>query len=500
VQTEPQPTFLEKIWLYIGNFLPKVRKLPFEQRREIIKEISESSTPGFDFFLLVILSTSISTLGLITDSPAVIIGAMLIAPLMSPIIGIGLASIIGSEKLLKDAGSALIRGALLAIFLAAIITVINSYLPFVSFQELPKEILSRTHPSPLDLMIAFSGGLAAAYSLTQPNLSAALPGVAIATALMPPLSVIGIGIALGRWDVAGGAGLLFTTNAVTIAFASALVFFLRGFNPYPSNGVTKLPRNLKLSAIVTGALLIPLTYASIQFVTQASQNRLINTVVQEEIQKVNNAELVELNITRNGETLEIDVTIRTNSALHYEQVVGLQQAIVDRLNQPVSLKVNQIFAERLDPLIPPTATSTPTITSTPTAGPSPTITNSPTPTPTGTATFTPTPMPTSTPTPTATPAQAVVLNNYLPAIRLYQEPGGPSIGTLRLNQILTVLYGTQIKDGLVWVQIKDSEGRIGWIPQIFLRMITLTPSVTPTITKTPPPVTITPTLSATLSQ
>ena len=155
MQTEPQPTFLEKIWLYIGNFLPKVRKLPFEQRREIIKEISESSTPGFDFFLLVILSTSISTLGLITDSPAVIIGAMLIAPLMSPIIGIGLASIIGSEKLLKDAGSALIRGALLAIFLAAIITVINSYLPFVSFQELPKEILSRTHPSPLDLMIAF---------------------------------------------------------------------------------------------------------------------------------------------------------------------------------------------------------------------------------------------------------------------------------------------------------------------------------------------------------
>ncbi len=173
-------------------------------------------------------------MGLVTNSPAVIIGAMLVAPLMSPIIGLGLASITGNGRLAKMALSALLSGAGLAILLSTILTVINRHLPFVVLQELPAEVLARTHPSPIDLLIALTGGLAAAYALTRPNISAALPGVAIATALMPPLCTIGIGIAFESWQVAGGATLLFVTNTITIAFAAALVFFLRGFTPETS--------------------------------------------------------------------------------------------------------------------------------------------------------------------------------------------------------------------------------------------------------------------------
>ena len=119
---------------------------------------------------------------------------------------------------------------MLAVALATLMTLVNNLLPFFSIQELPQEILARTRPTPIDLVIALAGGVAAAYALTEPNLSAALPGVAIATALMPPLCTIGIGVALNRWDVAGGATLLFITNTITIAFASVLVFFLRGFS------------------------------------------------------------------------------------------------------------------------------------------------------------------------------------------------------------------------------------------------------------------------------
>jgi uncharacterized hydrophobic protein (TIGR00271 family) len=487
---------MDKFADFIKNFKSPVRKIPFDQRREIISEITDSSSPGFDYFLLVFLSTSIATLGLITNSPAVIIGAMLVAPLMSPIIGIGLASIIGRRTLLKSGLSALLRGALLAIGLSALFTFINSYLPFVSFHELPVEITSRTHPSPIDLMIALAGGLAAAYSLTEARLSAALPGVAIATALMPPLCTVGIGIALMRADVAGGALLLFVTNAVTIAFAAAFVFFLRGFNPYPLENNRKLPPSLQLSAFLIFILLIPLTYFSIQFVQQASEYRRINEVLKEQVNKINNAELVEFTTNQEEELINIEMTIRTNNSLRYEQVIALQENVVQALNQPVSLRVNQIFAERLDPLIPPTPTNTPTSTNTHTPGPSPTATFTQTATATNTVTYTATFLPTATITPTFTPAQARVFSSSVPAMRIYQNPGGPVIGTLRANQLITVLLEEELFENIMWVKILDEEGREGWVPKIYVFQLTATPTPTSTFT---PVVTSSPTPSATSS-
>ena len=482
---------MDKFADFIKNFKSPVRKIPFDQRREIISEITDSSSPGFDYFLLVVLSTSIATLGLITNSPAVIIGAMLVAPLMSPIIGIGLASIIGRRSLLKSSLSALFRGALLAIGLSALFTFINSYLPFVSFHELPQEIISRTHPSPIDLMIALAGGLAAAYSLTETRLSAALPGVAIATALMPPLCTVGIGVALMRADVAGGALLLFVTNAVTIAFAAAVVFFLRGFNPYPLENNRKLPPSLQLSAFLIFILLIPLTYFSVQFVQQASEYRRINEVLNEEVSKINNAELVEFTTNNEEDLINIEMTIRTNNSLRYEQVIALQENVVEGLNQPVSLRVNQIFAERLDPLIPPTPTNTPTSTLTSTPGPSPTTTFTSTATVTNTATVTATFIPTSTITPTFTPAKARVFSSSVPPMQIYQSPGGPVIGTLKPNQLITVLLEEKLYENLMWVKIIDEEGREGWIPKIYVFQLTATPTATgtdtPVVTKSPTP-------------
>lgn len=468
-----------------------VKPLSFERREKIIAEITPLASPGFDFYLLVILSGSIATMGLITNSAAVIIGAMLVAPLMSPIIGLGLASIIGNPRLLENSVSALLRGVLLAVLLSALVTLINSHLPIISLQSLPDEVMARTRPTPIDLAIALAGGVAAAYALTNPNLSAALPGVAIATALMPPLCTVGIGLALGRLDVAGGALLLFVTNAITIAFASVLVFFLRGFGESVSAGNHRLPRSLLLSASLTLILFIPLNIFSIRFFQEASDYRQINTVVQDQVHLLGDAELLEFNLTRLGDSLDLVLTVRTNSPLRYEQVVSLQEGLVDQLKRPVSLKVNQIFAERLDPLVPPTLTPTPTNTRTATAGPSPTATYTKTPTATSTstatitATTTETPLPTSTPTQTVTPHQAKAFSPILPIMQIYQYPGGPVIGPLRVNQQITVLYRHQLYMGLVWVEIQDQEGRVGWVPEVYVRALTPTPTVSPTITATP---------------
>ena len=314
-------TFLERIRSLI-------RKIPFEQRREIILDISESSSAGFDYFLLVVLSGSIATLGLITNSPAVIIGAMLVAPLMSPIIGIGLASVIGRDSLLKTSFFALTIGATLAIVLSALLTLVNTYLPFVSFQELPAEVVSRTHPSPIDLLVALAGGFAASYALTEVKLSAALPGVAIATALMPPLCTVGVGLAFPSLGCSWRCFFIIYHQCDHYCFCFCFGFLLRGFNPLPAEGNRKLPPSLQLSAFLIVLLLVPLTYFSIQFVQQASQNRELSAVISSEVDKLQNADLVDIQSVRENETLNVILTIRTSNLLKYEQVVALQESIV----------------------------------------------------------------------------------------------------------------------------------------------------------------------------
>jgi uncharacterized hydrophobic protein (TIGR00271 family) len=484
-------SFLRSIPQLVANLITD------ERREDVGQKLRLEAYPDFGYYLLVLLSCIIATEGLLVNSAAVIIGAMLVAPLMSPIIGLGFSSLFGDTNTLQKAGTGLALGSGLAILLSAFVTWFNIQLPFFYFQidSLPPEILSRTQPSPIDLIIALAGGLAAAFARAMPNISAALPGVAIATALMPPLCTVGIGIALRRWDVAGGAFLLFTTNAVTIAFSSTLVFSVLGFNPRRFvQGKANAQRTLFISGLLTAALLIPLTIFSIRFIQDANENRRVNAVVTEQV-NLHNAELVDLQTRREGETLILEITLRTPQLYIYQDTLALQNAISVQLQRPVELTLNQVQAFALDPRIPPTFTLTftpsPTLTNTPTEtpGPSPTLTSTTTPTviPTATSTDTPTSTPTYTPTPTRTytptPSLGQVVPNSFPGLKLRQFPNGPIIATLTIGEPLTILYGLEIVDGLVWVEVLDQDGRIGWIPQVYL--IIFTPVPTPTVTATP---------------
>jgi hypothetical protein len=236
-----------------------------------------------------------------------------------------------------------------------------------------------------------------------------------------------------------------------------------------------VPRSLWVSALFTVILLGSLSYISYQVFQQANENRFLEIVVMEEVGKLENAELVEWTSNTSGETIHLNLVLRTMELMRYEDSVALQKAIADQLQRPVSVVVNQVFAARLDPLIPPTPTLTPTNTLTPTPGPSPTLTRTPTrrptntPTLTHTATETLTPTSTNTATFTPTPAVAQVMRTALPDLYLRQWPGGPEIASVRRGDSLTVLYGYQ-------------EERVGWIPLIYLATLTPTPSHTPTMT------------------
>jgi hypothetical protein len=220
---------------------------------------------------------------------------------------------------------------------------------------------------------------------------------------------------------------------------------------------------------------------------------MIEMVLNEEVDKIEDAELIDWKATSSGETLELDIVLRTLRLFRFEDSVALQKAIADRLQRPVAVIINQVHAAQLDPLVPPTATPTPSPTLTSTPGPSPTLTYTPTkrptstPAPTETVTPTNTPTFTATPTSTHTPALAKAVNTALPGLRLRQWPAGPEIAVLRQGEPLIVLYGRRVLDGLVWLEVEDKEGRVGWIPEIYLFVVTLTPTNTPNPTATGTP-------------
>ncbi|MEJ2708881.1 MAG: DUF389 domain-containing protein [Anaerolineales bacterium] len=453
------------------------RSLSFERRSEVLDQLSQSSSPDFDFFFLVILSTSIATFGLITDSTAVVIGAMLVAPLMSPILGISLASVAGKRNMFQRALVALIRGVLLSILLSAILGWLAQQLPFDLLQELPNEVLARTRPTPIDLAIALAGGAAAAYALAQPQLSAALPGVAIATALVPPLCTVGIGISVRDPAVALGALLLFLTNLFTISFVGIVVFAALGFRPqYFERQGNEMARSLLISSSLVFLVTVPLVVLSLRFVEQGRQEsaqrayeRQVQAAVAAEIQRYPKSQLVDVEMEELNGTLNLVATLRSPHTFLYREVVEMQEALASHLERPVALQLIAVPMIPLDPLIPPTRTPTPTPgpSSTPTVTPTATRTPNPvTPTPTNTAT--PTQTPTSTPTATPTPVLAYIANTGGRGVYLRDAPAGKIIGSLPEKAPVHILYRRETVGRYEWLEIRDLLGRTGWVLTDFI--------------------------------
>jgi uncharacterized hydrophobic protein (TIGR00271 family) len=451
-------------------FQAAVEPLSFERRETVLQQLDNASSPGFDFFVLIFLSCTIATFGLITNSAAVIIGAMLVAPLMSPILALSLASVAGEEKMYRRAVLALLEGIFMAVVLSALVSLVADKMPFGMLEEMPAEVLARTHPTPFDLVIALAGGAAAAYALAQPQLSAALPGVAISTALMPPLCTCGIGLATRAPSVALGALLLFATNLAAISFAGILVFIWMGFRPLRGNSrrLFDVPRSILVSAALVLIITIPLVVLTLSFVQAGNRSNTIRSAVTEGLSALPDSQLIDLQYSEQDDVLHLQISARTSRQPSYQQVLNLQSDVATRLGEAVSLQMIAIPFTRLDPLIPPTQTHTPT------PGPSSTPTVTPTYTATATASpsITPTPTDTSTPTPTATatPIVASISNTYGNGVYVRVEPAG------RLSHGLpegapVILLGTPIEvDGVEWIQVKDLVERTGWVQARYVRI------------------------------
>lgn len=434
-----------------------------ERQSELTEELLISSSPGIHYFVMVILSCLIATMGLITNSVAVIIGAMLVAPLMSPIIGFSLAVLTARERMMKTAIIAQLVGITLAILLSAFVAWLSQILPFSLLIDIPSEVMARTQPTPYDLGIALAGGAAAAYALAHKKLSATLPGVAIATAIMPPLCSVGIGISLGQWQIAGGALLLFITNFISIVFSCMVVFALLGYRPPSFKRENTIPRKIFVSGLLLLLILIPLIVLSANTVRQNFRTREIRDVVREQIAEKNLGQLLDVTINKIGQGVDLSINSRTPFQPSHRQIVELQEALAEQLNQPVAIHFNAIPVVILDPLIPPTATPTlpPNITATQTA----TVTSTPTVMPSQTPTMTPTstPTPTSTIVPSPTPQMGEILNLTNHGTYFRKGPKGDIIDWLPDGTKVSILTGSVIVEGLSWIEVRTLDGETGWV-------------------------------------
>jgi len=196
-------------------------RLTENDKATAIKKLISDSTPDQDFFLMVILSVLMATFGLLINSVAVIIGSMLIAPILYPILGLSLGVVIADYKLISRSFYTVLKSLAFGIAGAAAVTLL-----FNSNYENTAEILARTEPSMIYFAIAVIAGLAASFALVMPEISSSLPGVAISVALIPPIAVTGIGVARFNWHIISNSFLLFAINAAGIVFASMVIFSL----------------------------------------------------------------------------------------------------------------------------------------------------------------------------------------------------------------------------------------------------------------------------------
>ena len=296
-----------------------------DQFRESVRQ-SIRTNGAFDatYVSMNTLATLIACYGLFENSPAVIIGAMVVAMLMGPIASVALALVDSDMPLLRTSLLALVGGAVGVMATAFILGCIHRDVPVTD------EILARTAPNFMDMMIALAGGAAGAIATITPRLSSAFVGVAIATALVPPLSVSSLLLARGEYHLSGAAFLLAFTNMVAIQFAFSGVLWLMGFRRVSSVAGIQFGTFLKRSAVSLILL------AGLALVLVSNLQRLISTEVFKSsvertlTQKVNaspGSHLVEVRFDQAGQTTIALAVVRGPHAPTAQEIAELESKL-----------------------------------------------------------------------------------------------------------------------------------------------------------------------------
>ncbi|MEN8806792.1 MAG: TIGR00341 family protein [Desulfobacterales bacterium] len=319
----------------------------FEISRErfvaVHKDISDGSEPALRFYILVAVSTLIACFGLIANSTAVVIGAMLVAPLMTPIFGISLALVRGESDLLGRASRAEIIGVVAAVSMGF---VLGSLLGEI---EPTPEMLSRTRPNLFDLLVAVLAGFAGAFALVNEKISPALPGVAIATAIVPPLANSGLCLALG--EVQGGIGsfLLFFANFLSILVVASGTFILSGMAKHYGAQAEHRDYIRRFTLPIVAFILIGtfLVHSLLQMYEERRITKTIKHTLTEATSHIPATYLIRVRHYRQADTVHVMASLHTPKFLTPTQVSNIQNQLSERIGMPAELLTHCIISNNV---------------------------------------------------------------------------------------------------------------------------------------------------------
>ncbi|AFZ53804.1 DUF389 domain-containing protein [Cyanobacterium aponinum] len=310
-----------------------------EEIKTLHLQLSQDSAWSKDFILCTVSSCLIATFGLIANSSAVIIGAMIVAPLMLPLRGLAFSACEGELLLFRRAFLSIVGATLVSLFLSSFIA------QLVGLQEVSSEISARTQPNLIDLGIAISAGAISGFGKVRKGISDTLAGTAIAVALMPPLCVVGISLTMDNYSYALGAFLLYATNLLGITLACMIVFIISGY--------TKPSQALGWTSLLTLLLIIPLSASFYRLIQQQRIEREIRAkLVNETITVGTGVEDTQIQVIWTTQTPTIYVTMETDKEITPNQVRLVQDFLNQRLQREFELVFYVVPLHRITTEIP----------------------------------------------------------------------------------------------------------------------------------------------------
>lgn len=283
------------------------------------------------YLMMTVISAAIAALGLMLGSPAVVIGAMLVSPMMGPIVALGFSLALLDWEELKRAVKALAVGVGLALAVAILLTLLSP------LKEPTSEILARTRPNFFDLLIAVFSGVAGAYAVIRQR-GETIIGVAIATALMPPVATVGFGLGTGDLRIAGGAVFLFMTNLVAIALAATLTAGFYGFRPR----LLERPAPWRGVAVVVVFVLLSIPLAlSLRSIGLESRATAETRLAVNDIFSGADSRVTLLDARADGDKVTVSALVSTR-ALVADAQARLQERLTAALHVPVEATLDQI--------------------------------------------------------------------------------------------------------------------------------------------------------------
>lgn len=318
-------------WLEVFRRWWRIQVVETVDQSAVIAGRREEAYNSPRYLFMLAMSAGIAILGLLLSSPAVVIGAMLIAPLIGPIIGAGFALAIGDYRWLAGSVRALLAGTVLGVGLTALIVFVSP------IQTITPEIASRTQPNLFDLGVAVFSALAGAYAMIRGR-EGTIVGVAIATALMPPLAVVGFGLATANWTVFWGASMLYITNLMTIALVATIMARLYGFSHSLSERQTRW--QTIMIVVIFVALAIPLFFALRQIAWETNAARQIRSTLVASFDS--EVRISEIELDLDSDPVTVDATVLTPRTSQIAERRS-EASLTALLGRPVDLELTQFL-------------------------------------------------------------------------------------------------------------------------------------------------------------